>query len=446
VADVEVKFAALFAGLQTLSPPEREHWRLVERVASSETFSRAARLREILVYLARQALLHANSVKEHDIAVDVLSRACDFDGSVDNIVRVQVGHLRRKLEQYFDSEGKQEPILILIPKGSYAVRFEQRKSTPDESQPTQAETASTLPLEAPKAARRWRPAVVTFVLLGLFLAGETFALLNHLGRNPAAPVSHAFDGNPFVQKVFATTTPTFVVTNDANLQLIHTMLHIDVSISEYVAPNYPYNLIKPGLSPALAALLPSIATARYTSYGDANILLESAQMAQKTGGQAVSRYARFVNIRDFDHGNFILLGSKAGIPWVTLFEPKLNFIPETDPSTGRLQIRNRSPQKGEPAVYPVVGNWSSESTSYISIGLVPNLTNTGYVLLFSGTGMETTEAAATFLYQKNSTPIIRHFIPDNFDDRQPIELLLKVHSVLGAADRFEVVTARYKAR
>jgi hypothetical protein len=446
VADEVAKFTALPADLQKLSLQEREHWHLAERVACSETISRATRLRDIVLYLARQALLQTSSVKEHDIAVDVLSRASDFDGSTDNIVRVQVGHLRRKLEQYFDSEGQQEPTLIVIPRGSYAVHFQQRKSTPDEMESTPPEVSVTLPSEAPKGARRWSPAIVAFVLLGLVLAGETFFLLNRMGKNSSASVSHTFDSNPFVLRTFTTTTPTFVVAADANLQLIHSILHTDVSISEYVAPNYPANLIKPGLDPALTALLSTIATARYTSYGDANILLESAQIAQQAGGQVIPRFARFVNIREFDHGNFILIGGKSGNPWVTLFEPKLNFIPESDLSSGRPQIRNRLPQKGEPDVYHVVGNWSSESTSYASIGLVPNLTNTGFVLLFSGTGMEATEAAATFLFQTNSTHIIRHFIPPNLDDHQPIELLLKVHSVQGAADSFEVVSARYKTK
>jgi len=437
---------AYAVGPQSFSPLHQGYSDLVDRVATSEVFSRATQLREIFLYLTDKALSGEPTVKERDIAVEVLNRKSNFDGSMDNIVRVQVGHLRRKLELYFADEGKLEPTLIVIPKGSYLVHFEQRKSSRSAPGSLSTEITAAVVPESPAPTTRRNSALIEFALLGLVLVlSVTLLLLHRPGSNPVKVNPIAYAGNPFIQRIFQPSQPTYVVTSDANLQLIHSILHTEISISEYVSPNYPVNLLKPGVDPVIATLIPSVATSRYTSFGDANVLLYSSDMARQVGGEVIPRYARFLNVRDFDKGNFILIGSRAGIPWVSLFEAKLNFFPETDPSTNRLQIRNKTPRKGEQELYPVIGGWTSESTCYVSIGLVPNLTGTGYVLLFRGTGMEATEAAAIFLFQKSSSQVIRRFIPEKLDDQQPIELLLRVHSVQGAADNFEVVAARYGA-
>jgi len=44
----------------------------------------------------------------------------------DNIVRVEMRMLRKRLDEYFQSEGKEEPFAIVVPKGSTAV-FEVRE-------------------------------------------------------------------------------------------------------------------------------------------------------------------------------------------------------------------------------------------------------------------------------------------------------------------------------
>ena len=108
-----------------------------------------------------------------------------------------------------------------------------------------------------------------------------------------------------------------------------------------------------------------------------------------------------------------------------------------------MLFRSKAPRKGEQELYPVIGGWTSESTSYVSIGLVPNLTGTGHVLLIRGTGMEATEAAAIFLFQMDSSQLIRRLVPDKLDEQQPIELLLRVHSVQGTANNFEIVAVRH---
>ena len=103
-----------------VSPPIVDtRWELVQRVAGSPFFHRSPRMRELLLYICERALHNrAEDLREALIGQNVFGRKPDYSPGDDNIVRVEVRHLRKRLEEYFASEGSQEPILITIPKGT----------------------------------------------------------------------------------------------------------------------------------------------------------------------------------------------------------------------------------------------------------------------------------------------------------------------------------------
>jgi hypothetical protein len=45
------------------------------------------------------------NLKEYSIALDAFGRPVDFDPKLDSIVRVEVHRLRKKLKQYYATEG-----------------------------------------------------------------------------------------------------------------------------------------------------------------------------------------------------------------------------------------------------------------------------------------------------------------------------------------------------
>ena len=107
------------------STEQREE--LVRRVASSVTFEKSPRLRAFLLHVCRCA--SRTSLKRQ------LNRRSRFTFTVelpgynpndDNIVRSQARMLRMKLEHHFANEGKDEPVVINIPKGQYLPIFETR--------------------------------------------------------------------------------------------------------------------------------------------------------------------------------------------------------------------------------------------------------------------------------------------------------------------------------
>jgi hypothetical protein len=107
-------------------PPSEDCLRQVQRVLQSVSFRNAVTLQQLLQFLALRALDRSQQepLKEYTIGVEAFGRTQDFDPKTDTIVRVQIHRLRQKLREYYDSDGRHDPILIDIPKGHYLPRFE----------------------------------------------------------------------------------------------------------------------------------------------------------------------------------------------------------------------------------------------------------------------------------------------------------------------------------
>jgi hypothetical protein len=99
----------------------------IEKLLGSHSLHGSESLCKLLRYLATQSLEHPGaSPKEYQIATEVFGRQQDFDPHIDSMVRVQAGRLRAKLAEYYTSEGSEDPILVEIPKGTYALTFHHR--------------------------------------------------------------------------------------------------------------------------------------------------------------------------------------------------------------------------------------------------------------------------------------------------------------------------------
>jgi len=108
---------------------EREE--LVRRVASSSTFERSPRLRAFFLHVCRCALDNKpEAATEQQVGICVYDRPPGYNPNEDNIVRSQARLLRLKLEHHFANEGKDEAIVITIPKGRYLPVFETRSERP----------------------------------------------------------------------------------------------------------------------------------------------------------------------------------------------------------------------------------------------------------------------------------------------------------------------------
>jgi hypothetical protein len=100
-----------------MDPPEFGH---LQDVIRSYHFERAPVLSGLLVYLWEN---RDKEVSEYAIAVEALGRKPDFESKIDATVRVQISRLRRLLIKYYDSEGKQSLVRLVIPLGTHEIRL-----------------------------------------------------------------------------------------------------------------------------------------------------------------------------------------------------------------------------------------------------------------------------------------------------------------------------------
>jgi tetratricopeptide (TPR) repeat protein len=100
-----------------------------ERILASREFASSPALSSFLQYCVNAARSDRNSgSNEYAIGTAVFGRGEDFDPRIDPIVRVQARKLRGRLDSYYANSGKDDAILIRVPKGGYVAKAEYRKA------------------------------------------------------------------------------------------------------------------------------------------------------------------------------------------------------------------------------------------------------------------------------------------------------------------------------
>lgn len=96
----------------------------LEKLLAHGLFSRSGRMSRFLRLTVEQTLAgNGDSLKEYLIGVEVFDRKSSYDPRVEPIVRVEARRLRAKLKQYYEGDGRDDPIRIEYSPGSYAPHF-----------------------------------------------------------------------------------------------------------------------------------------------------------------------------------------------------------------------------------------------------------------------------------------------------------------------------------
>ena len=124
--------------------------RQLERVLASPGFSRNKRLGRFLQFIVEQHLEGKDGeIKESVIALEVFGRGPDHDPKQDSIVRTEATRLRARLGEYYLGKGKDDALVIELPKGGYAPVF--RQATVE---PAILKTAAGIQMETRKTSDR----------------------------------------------------------------------------------------------------------------------------------------------------------------------------------------------------------------------------------------------------------------------------------------------------
>ena len=120
--------------------------RQLVRIVGSAPLIGSLRLTRFLTFVVKATLAGEGArIKAYTIAVEALGRGSDFDPQADPIVRVEAGRLRTALARYYADAGRDDPVTIELPRGSYVPTF--RRPEPNKPQvpaPTKIDQSPTV--------------------------------------------------------------------------------------------------------------------------------------------------------------------------------------------------------------------------------------------------------------------------------------------------------------
>ncbi|MFZ1087381.1 MAG: malectin domain-containing carbohydrate-binding protein [Terracidiphilus sp.] len=105
-------------------PSNRDEER-AELEAVAAALSRSPRLVRLVRYLGEKYFLgEIDQLHEYNIATEVFERSKTvFDAGEDAIARVEAHRLRKRLKEFYESDGKDHPVQLVIPSGTYVPVF-----------------------------------------------------------------------------------------------------------------------------------------------------------------------------------------------------------------------------------------------------------------------------------------------------------------------------------
>ena len=412
----------------TSTPPTE--WReLLLRVASAPRFQKSKRLRELLLYLGERSLQDpAYVLREQEIGVDVFGRRADYDTSHDTLVRVQVSQLRKKLQEHFSDEGRDEPLIIEIPKGNYAPVFRPRAEL------LESTTAPPyLPLQAPAPAPR-RNMFLAGIAAGAVAMGLAWWIFSAVRQPAGAP-----SVNALWRQLFANGQTTYTVVADVNLMIFENLIGRTIPVSEYETHEFDSLAEQYIPDTGQRALAHSVVTRVATSVSD---VLAAREFGVVAAAQHIS--LNLLSARDSSSAlvssqNTILLGSLRSNPWISLFENQMNFQTDYQEKPAAVRFINRSPMPGEQEDYRAV--W--RRTGYCRVVFLPNPKHTGNVLVISGSDVISTEAGARYVTSEDAIRQLRQKLGLRPEEQFPhFEVLLKTQVLNDSIPWYELVAYR----
>ncbi|MCL5744664.1 MAG: hypothetical protein M1541_12180 [Acidobacteria bacterium] len=391
----------------------------MQRIADSAGFRSAARLRDFLLFVTDLALSgRAAEISEQHIGHEVFHRPVDYDTASDNIVRVSARQLRIKLKEYTEREGDPDAWTIDIPKGAYVPVFSRRAAARDA-------------LREPGSAARWKITAAVCALLAL--AASAAYLHARFGI-----ASRRTGESPLTNLIIRPGERTIVVLADSSMVLLHEVTGHLMTADEYAARQAP----PPPEDPSLEILTRSILSQQLTSIADVEFALHLIRNRPDASDRIVVVHARNIGPRSLKEGNAILLGGSRSNPWAKLFEDRLNYRFDFSGERPSSRLVNTRPRPREPASYETERRHGIVAKSFARIALVPNLDNSGRVLLISGTTIEGTEAATEFFFGPHSTARLAQALGRAPSAGNGFEVLLETTAIDGTARSSRIVGAR----
>jgi hypothetical protein len=421
----------------------------LDRILHGRTLHGSESLKAFLRFVVDKSIEnHEGQLKEYVIATEVFGRGSDFDSRVDSVVRVQAGRLRTKLHEYYETEGKDDGIIIDLPKGQYTPVFyyahkrEERRtdggrvasvaseayavSSPPNAAPAMAETAigyangSALDVEAARAprgmtqtpgvgvrllapTRLWQTATLVFAFLAILFGALAFYYRARAveSSNLIKGESEALDRrevDPLWGDLLRSTEPVLVVysntlfrgTAEEGMRLLKPL---DAPGSSLGSPSIPQSEAEQSKEPV---------TELYTGIGEVMGAYFLGDFFARVGHASRVKRSLLLTWEDLKTENMVVLGSPAENFFLRDLPQKQDFIfkPMPDdngkPSFG---VINTNPQPGEQRRYLAKQDGPSRSQiseDYAVVSLLQGLDGKKRMLILAGITTHGTQAAVEY--------------------------------------------------
>jgi len=432
----------------------------VQRIVVSRCLNKSSRLTEMLVYLSDRVLDEdATDIHELEVGSQVFGRPPYYDTGADNIVRVHASMLRKRLREYFLSEGLHETVVIDIPRGNYAPVFQTRSSStyslPEASLPEPSGEASRLQQPGSPASAAalssphrttwflWIPATLALVfavLFGVFLVRTL--------RRDSGAVASAQTTAPlarlFWSQIFRPNDSAQIVLDDAAVDFYQVATAHPVPLSEYFDRSYLRTVRQNASAAKLDPdLIESFILRRQSSYADTSLLWKFAQTAGMLKSNAEIRFARDLTFSQMKTGNVILLGNRQSNPWIQLFESNLSLRWRSDPARNIYYPEDELSSAADREHFKANAEAGKTHEGYATISFLPNLTGTGNVLIITGTGGTAVAAAVDFLSEERAIKDLHTKLNRGKNaELPPFEALLKIEKGAGLPRDTTIITCR----
>ncbi len=418
-----------------------ERWQLVQRIASSHAFQKSARLRDLLQHITERSIHgHTQELTEQHIGEALFHKPFGYSPLEDSSVRVHVRQLRLKLHEYFNEDGRNELIVLEIPKGSYVPVF--RPATGSLLPPSSEPHVAPTPLKETRKGQLlpWAISAVLAVVCSALLFHQT-----HQGMRATSTSVNATPAWPF-SEIFDKDHQTKIVVADSNYGMERILTSKTGSLDQYLRRELSKSPKAVQLAGDGSSFREYVSESTLTSFADVAEVVSLLKIAGPFQGQITVRYPRDLRIRDLDHDNLVFIGSPGSNPWVSLFQERLNFR-ESEGKVGQSAkvFANTHPLPGEKPRYEGLRWTGSVGEDYATISLLPNPTHDGSVLILQGLQQEGTEAAGRFLADDvNRKQLLNALGASGTNQNEKIwfEALIRSRTVSGAPSSATLIAVR----
>jgi hypothetical protein len=355
----------------------------IEAICGSHSFRNRESVRKLLTYLAEKTLDgSAESLKEYTVGVELFGKPESYDPREDAAVRVAISKLRQKLEEYYLGEGKDDPVVIELPRRHIALTWRARD-------PVTAPVAATASWPPAQPTRQWWPVIAAAAVLCAvaFLIGRQFA------PGPTASASVAavpIEVEQFWRPVLADGrhvlvslgTPMFVRMLGVRVRAGHE----DIRAAQ-ADPRLQQIQKLFGSPDAQASYI-------YTGVGEATSAFQLAKLFTRWNTDLQIRRNSALTWEDISNNNLIILGSAKYNPQIRTLPVEQSFLVES------MGVTNLRPKAGEPKLFArryADDPQRSIIEDYAVISRLPGVNGRGVIIALGASATEGTAAAMDYV-------------------------------------------------